>query len=256
MSGDTVTARFNYTARKRIDQEDVTVSFESRDGKSFVTASIAHEALLDLPLEATVTLEVYRRTTTEEFSMGTVASLQSISEAETREFPDLQGALARVKVVAVESQRRGQILAAAEQLRPAGVGNEPGKPPPLLLFKPSSSLDQEVWALDLEEEVPTVLLNERLEDWYGLAKSQPFASLVYPEVVRRIARWIADELVGEDEPTAIQAAWLKFFRNHGAPHTGRELEEPEDKERWSDECAKKFAIRNQFVDKYITEKED
>lgn len=256
MSGDTVTARFNYTARKRINQEDVTVSFNSRDGKSFVTASIAHEALLDLPPDATVTLEVYRRTSTEEFSLGTVGALQSISEAEAQEFPDLQGALARLKVVSVDSQRRGQILAAAEQLRPAGVGNEAGIPPPLLLFKPSSSLDQEVWALDLEEEVPTVLMNDRLEDWYGLAKSQSFGSLVYPELVRRIARWIADELVGEDEPTAIQAAWLKFFRILGTPHTGQELEESEDKERWSDECAKKFAIRHQFVDNYITTMED
>jgi hypothetical protein len=250
MNPQAVTARFNYTSRKKIEQESIKVEFGEVDGRPVVSASIIDPLVLDgLPAESPIILEVSRRTTLEQFRMGTVGATVSVVDASFNEFTNVAGAQARLKVVSAASEAHGRLLAVAEGIQVVGAGSQPGESNPLILFRPSTGLNQEVWFLDLEEEIPTVLLNESIDDWFGLATSSMFVAFVYPELVRRVALWVAADFDAADEAGTVRARWVRFLNRLGTPLSEIARDEGSAVAAWADECASSFSIRHGLVTK-------
>ncbi len=252
MTAQSVTARFNYTKRRRIDQESIAIEFSEANGQPFVSAKVLDSSVLaGLEPDAQVILEISRRTTLEQFPMGTVGQTLSLVDAPVNEFTTVTGIQARLKVVSVGSATHGKLIAVADRIQADGTGNVPGTPNPLILFQPSSSIGDETWVLDLSQEMPVVLMNERVDDWFGLASSTSFIALVYPELVRRIARWVADDFDAAEEEGTVRSKWVRFLNRLGTPLAEIDRNDPAAVLEWTDSCASNFSTRHDLLTKLI-----
>jgi hypothetical protein len=122
---------------------------------------------------------------------------------------------------------------------------------PLLLFQASDDLGQRLWRLDLSAE-PTVEINRDVGDWNAFARQEMFVCLVYPELIRAIARWELEQKREPDDDTP----WTRFLRGLGYDPADAPDEEDEiERERWLDNVAGSFAIRHELLKKLELEEE-
>lgn len=249
---DSVLARFNFTGRRRIEQDaayvDLLVEDEQVRGKVVIRR---REDFVAFEPTARVVLEIARRTSVEHIELGIVSELEDGVPFSSRSFTELDGLKLSIRVVSAEPTSRGKLLGLASRVTVPG-GEQPSEDP-LILFQKSDSLDSEIWKISFDDEIPTLFINSAIEDWEGTAMSLPFQALVYPEIVRRVAYWFADEFDDEEDVGDCLAGWSKFFSHLGSPFSGVDRNEPMQIREWADSCAQLFAIRWQYVVKYLNE---
>jgi hypothetical protein len=204
---------------------------------------------MDLPPEASVCLEIARRTQVQRFGLGTVARPSRLVDVPLAGFDDPDGVLGRIKVTS-GAPTPGRLLAVADKLRPvSSPSNEPGGRP-LLRFRSDDGLGQLPWMLDLSDGDPVVVLNNKLGDWHAAASSEPFVALVYPEVLRQIAVWIGTSVAGGDDVEGPLADWVGFARQIG--HDPMTLGQDADDDAiraWANLVASRFAAEHQLADR-------
>ena len=202
--------RFNYTGRVRIERKDITIR-RSR------TASVGLDATWSLsaysfPGDAIVIVEaqIPGATARRRFECGRVASPVAPT-GEPLTDSDLGAAYFDLLVVAPDVS--GRLLGSCRRLYADDVTSRQS---PLLPVR-QMDLGQEVWRLDFDPESegrPTLLINSRVDDSHEIARTDPlFASLVFPEVVRRVLTTIIiDQETSEvdDEDTRTSALWLRW----------------------------------------------
>jgi hypothetical protein len=249
--------RINYTGRKRIPRDRVSLRIASNGGIKLHVTSV--ELPPDLPPGARVVIEAQRQTRFMRLDCGTVASpLLPIGEP-LIEFDVADGIRFRLKVVGASEADEGKILAAADGIVAASDETPSGREP-LLAFRPAP-LDQRLWKLDISDGAwPVVLVNQSIGDWHQFAREPHFQALVYPEVLRQIALWVVENLEDADEPDTPAGAWRRFLKDLGTDPV--EDAPPDEEERsgwaqdWADDVADKFCRRHRFRDLVGTAGED
>ena len=192
--------RFNYTERKRIEQEHITIELEEKDTDdvAMFNAELDFQGL-GLPADAEVIIEAYGGRAAVRFSWGEVGAL---SPPRYRRLVNMPSNPAfRVKVVA--SDGSGVLLAMADHIRPHREEHHGA-----LVWLEQKDLGKEVWHLDFDGN-PRLLVNSNINGIGKALEDNAFRGLVMPEVLRTILvkALVIDEVDPEDE----EGQWGEFL---------------------------------------------
>ncbi len=205
--------RFNFTERKRIEQERVEIALtETADGgPASFNAKINFDGM-ELPSDAPVTIEAYRGRMAMRFPWGAAGALTPPLDRRLVGVPDNPSF--RVKVVAADGS--GALLAMANRIRPRKEESNGS----LLWLKPSDALGKEVWRLQFGDGNPTLLINQNVPGLDAAVRNDgAFRGLVLPEAMRAVLvrALIVDEADIEDDGGDWRE-WLRFARSfHDEP---------------------------------------
>lgn len=238
--------RFNYTGRKRLERSSVRIQVhEARSGapQSF-TAELKIPEDMKLAPQARVYVEAYIGASTMRFDFGTVATISSPENCWLSEIDEGAPVLFRVRVVD-ETENVGRLLASANGIRPES--EEDGKNRKSLLPLRSCDLGEEVWQLKYDADAGFELaVTNRVPDMMERLKSDAtLMGLIYPEVVRQIARniWRDGSTVADD------ADWLADWKTWLEELLGRAVlgDEGSDIDEIADDMARNFAARYKYA---------
>jgi hypothetical protein len=247
--------KFNYTGRKRIARSRVTIEIiPGKNGSASFDASIDLSGL-NLPKNAEIFIEAYRRSFFKRFPFGTVSQLRSPQD---RSLGDLgPKALAMFRIKIVEAGRKGRILAVADKIIPRRADDELTNKVCLLPVD-FVDLGQSIWRLDLASDWPSLQLNIRIQDIREIARSDSyFLSLVYPEVVRQIFHKIVveeDHTDPQTDPDDWMSQWLSFANLLGIrqlPPSGDSEPILQDKLKWIDDIVEAFCLSKKMMERFI-----
>jgi hypothetical protein len=199
--------RFNSTGRVRIPRSCVEISLqEPLDGGTYPVASASIDlAELDLPHAAIVAIEAYFRSSSMRFPCGTVASIAVPQNMELSEID--RGGAVRFRLLVIDADQTGRIIAAADGLRPARDRNSPDRQSLLPLRE--TDLGDQLWKVDVDYRTgPTLLINGNIP---GLASRMREHALLQGIILPHALRVILVELGrgGTDEEDDI---WRKDWR--------------------------------------------
>ncbi len=174
--------RFNYTNRKRIalDRISVTLNLINNTAESF--DAIVRLDGMDLLDEANLYIEAYHRTDLMRYHFGTVGNITIPKDLNLSHLAHHEKLRFRVLVVD-ESGERGLILASADRIRPTNEGEGEDQKRPILPVD-FRDLGRQVWRMEYDGDEPILLINERIPNIHNLAKSDPrFHLYIYPAVI-------------------------------------------------------------------------
>ncbi len=233
--------RLNFTGRERILRKYVQAQINVEDGKLVLTAKLNHTG--EFAGNAEIILKARIGQTFMRLPLGTVANQVGLQREHLYEFDDSAAGTLQLDVRVVDTD--GLVLGSARGVRPELPVEDKRGRIPLLPFHASDDLGQRLWRLDLSGD-PFVEINRSVGDWNAFAREEMFISLVYPELIRAIARWELDQKREPDD----HAPWTTFLRGLGhdpadAPDEGEEIE----REEWLDEVTASFAVRHELLKK-------
>lgn len=238
--------RFNYTGRRKLERSSFRIRVHEAKGglpQSF-TAEMKIPAEIKLPPQARVYVEAYIGASTMRFDFGTVAAISPPEDCSLTDIDEGAPVLFRVRVVD-ETEKVGRLLASANGIRPEG--EEDGKHRKSLLPLRSCDLGEEIWQLKYDADAGFELaVNNRVPDIMERLKSDAtLMGLVYPEVVRQIARriWEQGSTVPED------ADWLADWKKWLEELFGRPVpvEDRSEIDEVADDMARNFATRYKYA---------
>ncbi len=252
------TRRFNYTGRRPIDHQRVSIELQEPDDGSPPTFTVElNLSELDLPADAPVIITAQRTRNAMRFPWGTAAALKPAADCRLAEVPTNPNF--RVTVLAPDGS--GKLLALVDNIQPKRANRRES-----LLWLKEDDLGQEVWRLDFgdgDSGNPTLLVNRNIPGISAIARQDDaFLAPLLPAVFRSIL--IRALLVEEFDPSESddQAPWGRWM---GFVHEFFTDEYPEfaaedNKEKvseWIDNAVAAFA-RTRFPasDKFAAAKRD
>lgn len=249
MSG--VISRLNFTKRKRINHEDVSISIHRPVVLGFpVVEATVNLSRYELPSDARVLLEAYRQSAWQRFDYGTVQACCAPSDRSLVEFGDADGVRFRLRIVeaAANGPVASRILAQADGIRASVDGPRRS----LLPMDPDPNLFDEVWRFELDEDdgplvkVSTVLVRDR----HALARSAQFLSLVMPEILRQSLAWaLQTGLPSDEEWDTPRGQWIRFgctLMSQREPPEDLDSEDEDARDRWVEEAVTRFCRANRL----------
>ncbi len=231
--------RFNFTERKRIEQQQVVVEIEERsDGGAPSFTMEMDLGDLGLPTDAEVVVEAYSRRVGLRFAWGTVGALAPPLDRRLADMP--VNPSFRVKVV---EPREGRLLAMANRVRPHSQARHSS-----LVWLKGEDLGKEVWRLQFTGTGnPTLLVNNNIHGIGEAAREdRAFRALVMPEVLRAmLIRALVVEECDLDDDDGDWGELLRFVRGF---HTEEIASDAEDGYRemrmdWIDRAVASFTRR-------------
>lgn len=238
--------RFNYTGRRKLVRSDARIRVHEAVGgnpQSF-TADVKIPSDSKLDPQARVYVEAYIGASSMRFDFGTVAAIAPPNDCSLTEIDEGAPVLFRVRVVD-ETQNVGRLLASANGIRPEG--EEDGKHRKPLLPLRSCDLGEEIWQLKYDADAGFELaVNSRVPDIMERLKSDSILmGLVYPEVVRQIARRVWEEGSNAED----DADWLVDWKIWLEELLGRpvSMEDESEVDEIADDIARNFAARHKYA---------
>jgi hypothetical protein len=244
--------RLNYTGRKKIKRENVSINFIRQNGAvvAFAVNKLDLSELL-LPSKARVYVEAYYRTELKRFDFGTAGSISNPSPCDLSGMAYPENLKFRILVV---DPSDGKILAHADRISP----EEPAEKKPILPVE-FSDLGNEIWRVKYEgdEGSPILIINRKIPNIQNIAKQDAqFLIYVYPQVIREVLTHMVfvDEVDSTTEPsTDWHGDWLNFIRQLRVefPETLNKKDEnfsEEDALRWINDTVTAFC--NSYSNKF------
>ena len=202
--------RYNYTGRKKLLPQNISISETKKEGKKFIEIKCDLKDL-DFPDEAKIFVEPYFKSSFIRFDCGSVARFQPPSNTDVSDLPTTDQLRYRIKIVDT-SNKHGLIIGLADIQGTLVNASDTGRQP--ILPVDFTDLGKRIWTLDFRSTGPVLAVNSSIENIREKVKSDDiFFSLVYPEIIKRIAVEITKtDGFFEDDLTGWQAEWVKFFR--------------------------------------------
>ena len=202
--------RFNYTDRKRITLDRISIDISKKDNNTeYFTANIKLDDMA-LPDSAKVYVEAYHRTNLMRYGFGSVGVISSPEDTDLSQLANYENLRFRI-IVVDESNERGLLLASADKIRPTAAYLKRS-----ILPVSFDDLGRQVWKVDYSGDEPLLLLNERIPNIHNVARTDPrFRLFVYPAVVREIFTYmfLIDKVNDIDEPEQEwHINWLRFAK--------------------------------------------
>ena len=241
--------RLNYTQRKRIQQQRISIELHETDADSPLTFSA--ELNLDgmgLPPDALVVVIANRDRVSMRFDWGTVESPSPPRDCRLTEIASNPSF--RVMVLAPDGS--GRLLALADRVKP-----KRGSTSSSLLWLQEEDLGKEVWRLDFADGNPTMLVNKNIPGISAAVREDDtFRALVIPEALRAILTraLIVEEYDIEDDEGS-WSEWIGFIRNFYDEEFPTTSDDGDDTTRaeWIEGAVKAFtAQRFHASDQYAT----
>lgn len=241
--------RINHTGRKRIRRRDVQITLQQNGERASTFDATLNLADYRLPDDAHVYVEAYRQTSWMRFPFGTIGTICPTRDRCLTEFDSAEALLFRAKVTA-DSDRRGVILAEADQIRPLRADAGSDDRVSLISVKPSDRLDNVIWQLDFNDSSRPILeINSSVDDWRALARDPRFVSLVLPCVLREVLTrvLIVENYDASEDPADWRSQWLEFAR--GLPGVGSvPCDEDQDmRYDWIEDAVRAFARQHSLL---------
>jgi hypothetical protein len=236
-----VIRKFNYTNRRRIGREQVTVLLKGQGTASPPSFDATVDLSdMNLPESARVYVEAYYRNSYMRFDFGSVGHPIPQGDRTLSEIDARETIYFRVKVVD-PSGEHGKILAELDGIIP-NSSDQPGARIAILevTFEESNT----PWRLELTDAaVPVLVVNKRLGGREYVRSDEAFFALVYPAVVREILTWIL-VIDGRDYDPGSEEwpqQWLDFvcrLPDVGLPPSNEG--DPEAKSEWIEKAVDVF----------------
>lgn len=245
--------RLNYTGRRRIRREDITV--EVTNGGADEPAFNASLSLgrYRLPASARVFVEAYRQTSWQRFDLGTVGEMQQPEDRRLSAFGSVEGVFFRVKIVEAsepgDDGRPARILRHADRIRPRLLDETQRKS--LLPLDPGDFRD-EAWRLEFDEAGPPVLKVSRhlVPEWRSLPGAREFITLALPGILRSILTRILliDEHTDLEDMSDWRTQWLRFAVE--LPGVNGPPPSDADTDQWIDEAVGAFSRHTRIAERF------
>jgi hypothetical protein len=247
--------KLNFTGRKKIPLRSTMVTLTNGDKHPHSFDIQLDLSEINLPNEALVYVEAYKRTSYMRFHYGTVGDLivptnRNLTKIEAGVIP-----LFRVKIVD-RSTQHGQIIAMADKIHPKGIEDADKEKVSLLHVEFSEDLGSQVWRLDLEGDWPVLQVNNKIPSIKDITKSdEAFLALVYPEIVRQILNFIIeseqlDPEIDEDEWYSLWINFVSSLPGVGSPPTGRDPNIKTDQMDWLEKAVHGFCDKWHLLDQF------
>jgi len=204
--------RFNYTGRKKIPRENVSITLiRDRDGKPRAFSASINLNGLDLPADARAYVEAYHRDEMKRFDFRTAGNIQppdtdltGLAYSENLKF--------RVLVVD-KTGTHGKILAHADRIRLEAPSDKKS-----ILEVEFRDIGQQVWKVEFtgDEGAPILVISNKIPNIQNIAKSDSrFIMDVYPSALREafIHMFFIDGVDSVTDPSLEwHKDWLEFAR--------------------------------------------
>jgi hypothetical protein len=240
--------RLNYTRRRRISSDRVLIRM--LDAKlpgsppSF-EASIDLDGL-DLPAHGNVFLDPYVNTSSMRFSYGTVGAISSPEDCRLSDIDAGKDVLFRLMVVD-DSNEVGKILASTTAISPIGDQNLRQSLLPLKM----KNLEEGIWAVDLENDRPYLVLNNRIPGLQEKLFTDPlFRGSIYPHALRMIVRSIYSDSSPSFDEERVED-WKMFVSVLVGDASARDMNENDNVDELVDAVVREFTNRNRYAHKVL-----
>lgn len=245
--------RINSTGRKRLLREHVRILLNDmgKGNPPTFTADIQLPLELKLDPTAKVYVEPYVKSSSMRFDFGTVGQLVQPPSCVLSEIDVGAAVLFRIKVVD-ETGEIGRILASANGIRPDENSDGDDRRP--LLPVVTANIGEEVWQLEIDKDSgPILKVNSRIPDLIETLKRDPILQgVIYPEVVRRMARALLSPGNEYDDEEDWVADWKSWFESQlGRDFAEGEVDDTDTAEVLADEVTSSFAKKNRFATNLI-----
>ncbi len=249
--------RFNYTNRKRIRRDHVSIRLQHRQGAPESFEADLQLTAYEFPVDSRVFVEAYRKVGCLRFPYGTVGQISPPSDRSLSQLPEPQSAQFRVKVVAPGSPH-GKLIGVADKILPMAPEDLKGNRMSLLPVR-KARLGEEIWRIDYETGHFTLLVNERIEDHIAFVQQPEFQALAYPAVLRHILRLVLldgeDVDLDDEEEGGAAGRWLRFAISlPGTPTLPDSIDgswSQEHREEWVDDATQAFCNRFGFATRLL-----
>jgi len=245
----TAKRRLNYTSRKRIHQEHVTIQMIEPKPGDPLKARVSLDLLsYSFPADAAVALDAYRSSsgTGMRFDCGTVAK-PSIPEVLVLDEIDSGGnVLFRLKVIE-KRNNSGRILGSADRIQPRSDDDNNQKSLFPVVYR---DLKDEIWKVDVNyDQRPALVLNNEIPGiQHRVRHDKLLQGLLFPAAFRIVLEnTIRDDDDGDDEAPGWRSDWLQFCRDtlgigEEPPTTGEEA-----RTEWIDYAVRRLCEEFQFM---------
>ncbi len=238
--------RFNSTGRTRIPRSRIEIKLqEPLDHGAFPTAFATIDlAELELPHSATVEMEAYFRSSSMRFQCGTVASIKVPDNMVLSEID--RGGAVRFRLLVIDADRSGRIIAMADGLRPLRDRDSPDRQS--LLPVRETDLGDQMWKIDVDYRTgPTLLINGSIP---GLASTLREHALIQGLLLPHALRMILAELgrsSADEEDDIWRKDWRTFLRALDVPDEPDDPDDPESVEEWIEHAVGVFCSQKNFA---------
>lgn len=239
--------KYNYTGRKKLSEKIKITEHAINGKKTFDVLSDLKD--LGLPDNAKIFIEPYFKSSFVRFDFGTVARVQAPSDLNLNDLPTTDQLRYRIKIVDNEAQH-GLILAFVDIKGELTTDSSDGRQ--AILPVDFIDLGKRIWTLEFRTDRPVLCVNSSITNIREKVKSDDvFFSLVFPEVIKRIARELVEaEGFWEDELNGWQSEWIKFFREELLQNHLPIPNDPESQDEWSNDISEAFARKNNVFQRY------
>ena len=245
--------RFNYTGRKKILSEDVSVHLHDGTGENIPIIDVSVNLKdYELPDNSEVYLEVQRLTRFMRIHLSNMTDIIQKNNLLLDEFHDAEGIKFRIIVVDIES---GKLLATAERVKFYEKNEQLNNNQKSILLVRSTDLSNTglLWRIDYDDEDAILKIEKDLGNREQVVRSQTFKGFVLPSAMRQILSKIITEDWDEElsEPQELSTKWLLFVKQMGLRLPQKNLEFHEYEE-WLDyvtrSLAHKIDVREQVIE--------
>lgn len=243
--------RFNYTGRKRIRREDITIHLlQDTLGLRFTAALVLADYGLDRvrPLPR-VYVEAYRGASAQwrRFDFGPLDACHPPDHCSLDEFGVPEGILFRVKVTGTGGDSAGRLLAGADAIHPSLPGEAPGHVQPLIQHVPADDIGDELWRVDFSGNLPLLKINERVPGGVNEFLRDPVhRATITPAVMRRVLEriLIIDNDRGDvEDGNDWRQLWLRFATNLSTDPISDADRSSDDLSAWIDRSVEAFSAK-------------
>ncbi len=175
--------KFNYTKRQKIDRADIAITtYRDDNNLCFQVLDLDLEEY-KFPKEAHIFIEAKRLSSQMLFSLGTISSPELTPEQNALiEFHDPTEILFRIKIV---EPGTGLLLGEADTLSAQLPDADENGPGDSLLPVMSENLKDMVWRLNMADNGPILIINEKYIK-SDVSTSDSFKALVFPQIIHQI----------------------------------------------------------------------
>lgn len=246
--------KFSYTGLVKLAKDTVNIRLNYTQNFAF-EAEINKKILLSkFPYESPIVIEASDRFNYERFELGELGSVDDVINRSLAEvFKENANTNLFFNLKVLSPDRLGCLLGHAKKIKCHDPENSNEQNISILKHK-FEDLGYNIWDLDLDDEdVVSIITNSNLSDPSLIKDSGRFASLVFPEVVRRILEniLIIDESnwVDADDPEVWQTQWLLYAKLHlnndPIPKKNENVREVID---WINTCVSEFNRKQRYLD--------
>lgn len=250
--------RINFTGRRKIRRSDVSIRIIQQNGSLSFTADLQLGDYKVAP-SAKVHIEAFRSASTlwKRFNFGTVSNFGPQNGCKLDEFGHPEGIRFRVKI-ASGGDFLGRLLAEADSIRPKLPGEHDQHTDPIIDVAPGA-IGDEIWRLDLQDSMPLLIINEKIDDWKNLSRESTFRALVTPMAMRLILSEMllyGEGLGDDDDEDDWRQRWKRFAETLAGECPGvydEQIDNPprQDIQDWIDNAVDAFSTRTRLLHNLI-----